>query len=162
MICACIKENKVVGVLEFQDESSYQEFTKYFDLMVDVSNYTAIPAIGWDYIQSQDKFNYGQLSSIPSVKITKLAFESRLTPLEEGGIIGFALNNFSNSNAQIKNAACQVFALLRRQANATYVDLNRADTVSGVSSLVTLGLLTSQRVTEILTTPPTYEEIYKG
>lgn len=56
----------------------------------------------------------------------------------------------------------QVKVLIGNLNVASFVDLTRSDTISGLGLLVSLGLLTSQRMSEILNTPPTEYEIYKG
>jgi hypothetical protein len=164
MICAGIKSNIVVAIIDCPDVETYNQFSYHFENLIDLTDYTITPGIGWT--MSENQFNYGQLNSVPSVKITKLAFESRLAIAEEGAIIGFALANimqyYTTPTHPYFLAGCQVLAFLRRQANANYVDLYRQDTIQGVNSLVGLGLLTAPRANTVLTTPPTYVELYKG
>lgn len=152
MICACIRNLRVVGILEFQDEAEYQSMAHEFDLMVDVANYTMMPQIGWTLVG--DQFNYGQLNAVPSVKITKLSFRGRFTAAERAGLEGFA--------AQANQYAYALRASMNDQRDATYIDLARADTIAGVNGLATLGVIAPARVNVILNTPPTYEETYKG
>jgi hypothetical protein len=165
MICVGVKSSIVSAVINIADEAEYQRYSLMFDNLIDVTSYTVLPQIGWAF-DGNSTFNYGQLNSVPSVKITKLAFESRLAIGEEGAIIGFALANCMQYYATPTDphflAGCQVLAFLRRQANATFVDLCRADTIAGVGSLVSLGLLTSGRANTVLTTPPSPIEIYQG
>lgn len=154
MICACIKQNKVVGILEFQSEQEYQDMAHEFDLMIDVQNYTSIPQIGWEYIPELDKFNYGQLNSIPSVKITKLSFRNRFTDSEKAAIKAASL--------QPNNLGYLLSTRMDDQRDATYIDLCRPDTIAGLQAFVSLGFIMQSRMDIILNTPPTYEEIYKG
>ena len=164
MICVGLKNSIVMAVLDIADESEYQKFAYQFEALIDTTGFSSLPGIGWEWTGAS--FSYGQLDSVPSVKLTKLAFESRLTTAEEGSIIGFALANFmtyyTTPTHPLFLAACQVFAMLRRQSNATYVDISRADTIQGVGALVSLGLITSARASLILNTPPTHDESYKG
>lgn len=162
MICACIRQSKVVGLIQFENDEQYQDMAHEFEAMVDCSNYAVQPQIGWDYDSTTDQFNYGQLNSRPSIKLTKLAFRSRFTTEEKGRITGFAFGNLTNANATIAGYAASVLASLNDQRDATFIDLCRPDLVSGLTSLVALGLISSGRVTAILTTPPTFDETYRG
>ena len=45
---------------------------------------------------------------------------------------------------------------------ATFIDLQRPDTIAAVNCLATAGIITLDRATEILTTPPTEVELYRG
>lgn len=165
MICVGVQAGVVTARLNCPDTATYNQFAPFFDVLIDTTGYTAVPDIGWVF-DGGTTFNYGQLSAVPSVKITKLAFESRLLPTEEGTILGFALANimayYTTPTNPLFVAACQVLVLLRRQANATYVDLYRADTQLGVGAMVSLNLISSARATAILTTPPALTELYQG
>jgi len=160
MICACIRNLRVVGILEFQDEAEYQSMAHEFDLMVDVANYTMMPQIGWTLVG--DQFNYGQLNAVPSVKITKLSFRSRFTRSEKNLLKGFSILQVNSSIPELQQAAFDLLNSMDDQRDSTYIDLMRSDTISGVRGLVQMGILNSARANVILTTPPTYEETYKG
>lgn len=83
-----------------------------------------------------------------TMKITKLAFRQRITVNEMVGIYTAAA-----SNTVLK-------ILLDNLQIATYIDLLRTDTISGIMYIASLGLLTEERANIILTTPPSDIEKY--
>lgn len=155
MLCALIQSGTVLCTKDIGSDQ-VQILGTIFDQVIDISAMSPQPVPGW--VTAADG-----VTLIPGGwRITKLAFESRLTTAEEAGIIGFALANYNNADPTTQGRALTVFALLRRQSNATYVDLQRADTIAGVNALVAFGLLSSGRATTILTTPPAVGESYNG
>lgn len=134
----------------------------HFELLIDLTPYTSLPQVGWGYIADTGQFNYGQLSVVPSIKITKLAFRDRFTSTEKARILGFGLTNYNSSNPTIQSYALSVLSLLMDQMSATYNDLSLSELATGLDNLIALGLLDSSRKTVILNTPPTYAELYKG
>lgn len=82
-------------------------------------------------------------------KITRLAMRNRFTTAEK-----VALYELAKTNTLI-----QIF--LDDLAAATFIDLQRDETVGAIGQLVTVGLLTSARGTEILTTEPSPDEVYR-
>lgn len=89
---------------------------------------------------------------ITARRITKLAFRNRFTAAEKIGLEMASLDNpAATLEARQASAALRVY--LKDLDNATFVDLDRADTVYGVNQLVALGLLTSDRANHILTDP---------
>lgn len=161
MRVALVNNSIVVGTANIPDED-YPKFVSLYEQVVDLSGYAYVPLNGYTLRTDGVFLDLNGAPCAASVKITKLAFESRLTLAEEAGIIGFAFLNYNSSTPSIQQAALSLLALLRRQANATFVDLKRADTISGVGYLQSLGLLTAGRVDEILNTPPTPSEEYYG
>jgi len=154
MLCALIQNNTVTAIIDLSQDQ-IPILGAIFEQVIDITSLNPQPIVGWLY-DGSNIYN-------STWKITKLAFESRLTTAEEAGIIGFALANYNNTgNPTLQGQALTIFALLRRQSNATYVDLQRSDTIAGVNALVSFGLLTSGRATTILTTPPALSEIYNG
>jgi hypothetical protein len=136
---------------EMSDEEM-NAVSSLFENMVDVTNYSPYPGIGWLFNGASFSPPPGVVNS--SMKITKLAFVNRLTAAEFSTLIAFSRGSGAYNLA--------VDAALRRQALATYIDLSLQETISGVQSLAALGLLTNERVSIILNTPPTESERYKG
>jgi hypothetical protein len=60
------------------------------------------------------------------------------------------------------NPSSLVALLMQRLGLATFIDLSRSDTQAGIGALAAFGLLTSARVTEIISTPPTATEHWTG
>jgi len=83
-------------------------------------------------------------------KISRLALKLRMTADERKSI-----RTAAESNAD-------VFDFMDLLSDSTYIDLTRAETVGGVNSLETAGLLGSGRADEILTDAVTKEEQWNG
>lgn len=91
-----------------------------------------------------------RLQTVPSTKITKLAFKQRLTQEER---------------IQIRTAASAnpvVFDFEDLVNSATFIDLTRSDTIAGLTQLEAAGLLATGRANEILTAPVQDHELFKG
>lgn len=151
MICVGIRDNIVVAVLNIDSDEEYQSYSSRFQNLIDVSGQIPQPKLGWHLkgnaiVESLD-------SAIPC-KITKLAFRSRFTQAEKAGMEAFAAQ--SNAYAYALRAA------MGDQRDATFIDLSRQDTISGISQLVSMGLLTEIRANEILNNPVTEVERYLG
>lgn len=82
-------------------------------------------------------------------KITRLAFRNRFTQAEK-----IALYTAAASNVAIKVYLDDVNA-------ATFIDLQRPDTIAGVQALELATIIAGGRAATILTTEPTSEEEYK-
>lgn len=93
--------------------------------------------------------------------ITVLALRNRFTTAEKVAIDLASIDNPAASPEQR-----QLSAMLRVMnadiAAATYIDLNRPDTRAGVQALETYGIIGPGRALQILDTPPTAIELYKG
>ncbi len=87
-------------------------------------------------------------------KISRLAFMNRFTDLE-------AINIDMASRGETL-AAATLRRHLSKVENAEYIDLERADTRSGVLAMEEFGLLAAGRALEILNTPAAEHEIFKG
>jgi len=144
MLCALIQNNTVVAVEDLTD-AQIQAIGNQYQNILDVSGYNPAPSVG-----AQFDGVSAIIGGTANMKITKLSFSERFTLAEAVAI----------QNAAATNLTLQV--LQQRQALATYIDLGRSDTQSGVEYLVSLGLLTQDRATAILTTPPTAQELYQG
>lgn len=91
--------------------------------------------------------------------ITKLAFDSRFSMAEAVALKVAQMTPTRNEgetdeafNARV-NVAAQLQVLQGRLNMASYIDLERSDTVQGVYALEQLGLLAVGRANEILTGP---------
>ena len=85
-------------------------------------------------------------------RITRLAFRNRFTQAEKVTLELAALDNPAASTAQRQQAAA-LRSYLKDLDAATFVDLERPDTVAGVQSLGAAGLLAEGRAAAILTAP---------
>ena len=85
-------------------------------------------------------------------RITRLAFRNRFTQAEKVTLELAALDNPAASTAQRQQAAA-LRSYLKDLDAATFVDLERPDTVAGVQSLGAAGLLAEGRAAVILTAP---------
>ena len=84
-----------------------------------------------------------------SARITRLAFRNRFTQAEKVALELAALDNPSATMAQRQQAAA-LRAHLKDLDVATFVDLNRPETVTAVQTLEAGGLLASGRAATIL------------
>lgn len=92
--------------------------------------------------------------------ISKLSFRNRFTTTEKVTLEIASLDNPAATMAQRQQAAGLRVAL-KDQENASYIDLDRADTRSGVQMLETAGLLAAGRSLVILDTAVTETERYR-
>lgn len=84
--------------------------------------------------------------------VSVLAFRKRFTRDERAEIEWAAVDRADQSEAQ-RRLAAEVRAALADHAQATYIDLDDADTVEGVQMLAGMGLLAPGRADEILLAP---------
>lgn len=92
-----------------------------------------------------------------SMKITRLAFRNRFTMAEKAAMEIVALDDPSGT-MEARQAAATLRALLKDLDNSRYIDLARTDLQQGVGFIMSLGIITAERYSEILTTPPTLVE----
>lgn len=83
-------------------------------------------------------------------RMTRLAFRNRFTFEEK-----VAIETAAETDATVR-------VLLKDQSEATYIDLERADTQQGTMLLVQKGLITSERASEILSLEIQPDEEYRG
>lgn len=83
-------------------------------------------------------------------RMTRLAFRNRFTFEEK-----VAIETAAETDATVR-------VLLKDQSEATYIDLERADTQQGTMLLVQKGLITSERASEILSLDIQPDEEYRG
>jgi hypothetical protein len=141
MLCALVRNNLVVDVLDLS-LPQIDMVGNIYEAVIDVSAMSPQPQYGWTFD--------GSNLLPPGWHITRLAMRQRFTVGELLGIMTYV-----NSNPN------SIVAMLMQNLQlATFIDLQRSDTISGMGVLVSYGLLTSQRSTTILTTPPTIQEVY--
>lgn len=154
MILALIRDNKVVTLQLVNEETDdIGALTGAYQNAIDVTEWSPQPRIGWE-LQPDGKLR-DPLTTVDwsgPVRITKIAFRQRMTTAEKIGILQFADGT--------STYALAVRSSINDQLSAAYIDLTKKSTIDGVAALGSLGLLTSQRVHEILTTPPTADELY--
>ncbi len=93
--------------------------------------------------------------------ITVLALRNRFTTSEKIAIDLASLDN-PNATMEQRALAAGVRVMMADIAVATFIDLDRADTRAGVQALETYGIIGAGRAAQILDTPPTAIELYKG
>ncbi len=114
-----------------------------------------------DYVNWVAAGNSPTEVSIPimqSTKITRFAFRSRFSASEKVAL-EFAMMDDPNSSQQQRQIAAMLRVFMKDLDNAQFVVLDRPDIVQGVQMLVQLGVLTSDRATEILTSPVQPDEL---
>lgn len=97
----------------------------------------------------------------PDRRITKLAFRKRFTSDEKTALELAALHNTALAVTHPSNLlAASLRASMADQRDATFVDLERQDTRSGVQALESVALLASGRAAVILDSPVQEHERY--
>ena len=147
MIYALITANVVVSI-ETLDASSAAALQSQYTVM-DVTNITPPPQVGW-------VLSNGVLSGaapVDSWQITRFAFRLRFTMGEMVGI--YVAADTLPSGYPVK-------VMMDNLAEALYVDLKDPSTIEGLGLLEEFGLLTPDRASVILTTPPAPNELYQG
>ena len=149
LTCALIQDNIIVDIKTL-DDGGIQSASLLNQAVIDITNIYPQPQIGWTFNGS------GFVSNGQNYLITtKLALKNRFTDSENIAILTYMDNTSAPYRYPVK-------MLMDKLNVATFVDLARVDTISGINLLVYAGLLTSDRASTILTTPPTSSEIYKG
>lgn len=143
---ALITNNVVVRIVTLDSEELVQKYSSLYQNVIDIGENLALIEPGFLLEGSNIVAPPGYQPV--TMKITKLAFRQRITVNEMVGIYTAAA-----SNTVLK-------ILLDNLQIATYIDLLRTDTISGVLYIASLGLLTQERANIILTTPPTDNEKY--
>ena len=144
MRIALVREDVVVEVREMTEEQ-IEAAGPLYNALVDVTGMDPEPEVGWTLSGST---LVNTTAAAPSMKITKLALRQRLTIGELT-----AIYNATNAIPIVK-------ILMDNVSVSTFVDLARPDTQAGIGVLVAYGLITQERATQILTTPPTALEKY--
>jgi hypothetical protein len=148
MLCALIKDNLVDSIVTVNSDDDYAALARQYSNVIDVTDANPAPAVGWAFVGNGLVPGPGQ-SAVLEKKITKLALRNRMTFTELCTLTAAA------------HSVVQVEALMGNLSVATFIDLNRADTIAGIQMLVSLNLLTQARVDQILNAPITDLERYK-
>lgn len=93
-----------------------------------------------------------------STKITRFAFRSRFTSAEKVAL-EFTMMDDPFAPQQQRQISAMLRVFMKDLDNAQFVVLDRPDIIQGVQMLSQLGVLTSERATEILTAPVQPDEI---
>jgi len=149
MLCALLSNNIVIEVRDMsEDDLSTPNAANHWSQAVDVTNDNPTPGVGWIFNGSKIMPPDG-ITAKKSMVLTKLALRQRMTLPEL-----IAIYTARSTNPVIS-------ILLDNLASASFIDLERSDTISGTMYLASQGLITLQRAQEILTTPPTATELYR-
>lgn len=89
------------------------------------------------------------IPSTPTRYITKLAFRQRFTNAERVAIEIAALDNASATQVERETAAA-IRSYMKDVEVSNYIDLDRTDLQAGVNFLASIGLLSPERVDEII------------
>jgi hypothetical protein len=98
---------------------------------------------------------------IQSVKITVLALRNRFTQTEKITLEMAALDNPAGVTQQ-RQLAASLRVMMADLNVASYVDVTRPDTIAGIHSLETYGLIGAGRADQILSTTTLPIELYQG
>lgn len=93
--------------------------------------------------------------------ITRLAFRNRFNQGEKV-TIELAAADTPDANTTTRQVQAALRANLADQRDATYIDLDRADTRAGVQALESAGILAPGRAVVILDAPVQEAEVYRG
>lgn len=151
---AIIIDEKVDAIVAAVDDESITIQYPNAQNIIDISNFSPTPQVGWEFKNNEFIDPATNLAAIAAVnrKITKLALLQRFTISER-----IALLNYIQANPASLPAV-----LLQNVQVTTFVDLDRYDTQAGIMALIPLGLLTSERASEILNSPVQEIEEYRG
>lgn len=154
MLCAMIREGVVIEVRDVPEEELTPAFVNSWSQVVDITNEYPFPEPGWLYSNNVFSTPPNYTGAASPKRITKLALRNRLTLNEKIAIEALALNT-ANPYCIPLRAWIQDFQV------ATFVDLSRPDTITGVQFLEQLGLLAAGRANTILNAPITDIEKYR-
>lgn len=108
-----------------------------------------------------DLSEYEAVAVAPSRLVTRLAFRNRFTQAEKVTLEIASLDNPAATMAERQQAAA-LRASMKDQENATFIDLDRADTRTGVQTLEAGGLLAAGRAAAILDAEVQPQEVFHG
>lgn len=151
MLCALIQNNLVVGSPREMTEDEIVSLMPHYQQIIDVTNFNPPPSDGWIFNGRSFDPPPG-VDGSPRMIITRLAFRSRFSMQEKAALYTAA--------ASAQGLPIKIY--LDDLAAATFINLSRQDTINGIQSLVSIGILTQARANEILRTPPSQEELYRG
>ncbi len=148
MLIALIQDNTVKAITTTSTDEEYYSATHGYQLGIDITDANPQPQVGW--ILNGSTLAPAEGSATPVRKITKLGLRQRFTFSEL-----IAIQNISKTVVAVE-------VLLNNLAVATYVDLNRPDTMGGMMLLASAGAISTARANEILSAPIQDYEKYKG
>lgn len=138
---ALIQDFKVERIVDIEPDQIHEYATRY-QAVYDLTDYFPLPEVG-------TLFDGVKLVAPTSRRITKLALRNRFTFPEL-----IALTTAAKTNVAVQ-------VLVENMQVATFIDLNRPDTVGAFGLLVSAGLLTPERAEAIRTAPISELEKYK-
>jgi len=146
---ALINENKVTSIVDLLTEEDVFEYSKKNQLCYLIDDLSDQNVIGYDFVDNTLKDLSGNLVK-QKMRMTRLAFRNRFTTNE---LVALYTEMQSNIMLQIINDNLLA---------ATFIDLNRAETINAVYYIASLGVITNTRAGVILTTTPSELEVYKA
>lgn len=142
----CFSVSQTAGLVDAED-------------MIEISGYdTAL--LGSEYDKTTGQWIAPALTAA-NRHITALAFRNRFTRAEKVTLEMAALDDPAASMAQRQQSAA-LRSDMKDQESAQFIDLDRADTRTGVQTLEAAGLLAAGRALEILDAPVQAHEQAKG
>ena len=145
---AIINENKVTSIIELNTEEEVFEYSKKNQLLYLIDDLSDQNVIGYDFADNTLKDLSGNIVK-QKMRVTRLAFRTRFTTSEL-----VALYTAMQSNIMLQIINDNLLA-------ATYIDLNRTETINAVYYIASLGVISMDRAAQILTTKPTDLELYR-
>ena len=149
MKCALLQNNVVVDIQDIGPDDIAALSSQYSNI-VDLTNADVNTGIGWVFNGSTCVSPDPVQASLPDKKLTKLALRNRLTMTEK-----ITIESQTATSAPLR-------AWLADFTVSTFIDLNRADTVSGIQYLETAGIIGAGRADVIINQPIADSERYKG
>lgn len=143
-----IRNDVVMAIVDCSSAGVYEEFASRCELLIDITSAYPKPQIGWKLYGNK----LVQPDGSPALdwRITRLSMRNRFTTSELLGIM-----NTANSNLMVQ-------LIMDNNALAEYVDLSSPATQAAVGYFASLSLITADRMTEILSTPPATIELAFG
>ena len=146
------KNGQVVNMV-IAEQPFIDTISSNYDLVVDASEHPGV-SIGWTW-STETGFKSPTVPVIETAelpkKITQLAFISRFTDAE-----AIALD-LASIGATVEAASIRRY--MQKVNAATFIDLDREDTITGANQLEAVGLIGPGRAAVILTAPITEQEI---
>lgn len=125
----------------------------HWDDAIDVTDVHPRPAPGWTYSGTSGTFSPPvPVPAVEDRRVTRLAFRNRFTQAE---LVALEIASLDNPAAtmQARQQAASLRVMLANLQAASWIDLQRPDTRTGVQQLEAAGLLGAGRALEILDAP---------
>ena len=133
-----IINDHIVGTVIDADKN-----TTILSNMIRIDQLDPVPGIGWKY--NDGIFTYAEAPIPPSPPMTKYQFRSRFTLAEL-----VAMDNFASSSTLTDVQKATLNTITKNFDLADNIDITNSATIQGVEYLVSAGILTQDRATEIL------------